>query len=39
MVDNLLAVIVVFLLLMTLGIQIQIRDISRKMDEILDKKS
>ena len=34
-----IALIVVFLLVITLGIQLQIRDISKKIDELLKKKS
>ena len=36
---TLIALIVVFILIITLGIQIQIRGISKKMDELLKKKS
>jgi hypothetical protein len=39
MVETIVAVIVVFLLMITLGLQVQIRNISKKMDEILNKKS
>ena len=36
---TLIALIVVFILVITLGIQIQIRGISKKMDELLNRKS
>ena len=36
---TLIALIVVFILVITLGIQIQIRSISKKMDELLNRKS
>jgi hypothetical protein len=36
---TLIALIVVFILIITLGIQFQIRSISKKMDELLKKKS
>jgi hypothetical protein len=35
---TLIALIVVFILIITLGIQVQIRSISKKMDELLKKK-
>jgi len=36
---TLIGLIVVFILIITLGIQVQIRGISKKMDELLKKKS
>ena len=36
---TLIALIVVFLLVITLGIQIQIRNVSKKLDEPLSRKS
>jgi hypothetical protein len=36
---TLIALIVVFLLVITLGIQIQIRNVSKKLDELLSRKS
>jgi hypothetical protein len=36
---TLIALIVAFLLVITLGIQLQIRNISKKLDELLRKKS
>jgi len=36
---TLIGLIVVFILIITLGIQIQIRSMSKKMDELLKKKS
>lgn len=38
MIENIIALIAVFLLVITLGLQIQIRNISKKLDEILKKK-
>jgi hypothetical protein len=37
--QTLIALIVVFLLLITLGIQLQIRNVSKKLDELLNRKS
>ena len=37
--QTLIALIVVFLLLITLGIQLQIRSVSKKLDELLNRKS
>ncbi len=37
--ENVIMVIVGFLLVLVLGLQIQIRNISKKMDELLEKKS
>jgi len=36
---TLIGLVVVFILVITLGIQIQIRSISKKMDELLKKKA
>jgi hypothetical protein len=36
---TLIALIVVFILLITLGIQVQIRNVSKKLDELLKRKS
>jgi hypothetical protein len=36
--ENIMGLIVVFILLLTLGIQFQIRNMSKKIDELLDKK-
>jgi len=36
---TLIALIVVFILIITLGMQFQIRSISKKMDELLNRKS
>ena len=36
---NIVALIAVFLLMITLGIQIQIRNVSKKLDELLSRKS
>jgi hypothetical protein len=36
---NIVALIAVFLLMITLGIQIQIRTVSKKLDELLSRKS
>jgi len=36
---NIVALIAVFLLVITLGIQIQIRNVSKKLDELLNRKS
>ena len=36
--EIILDIIVVFILLMTLGIQLQIRSVDKKIDEILNKK-
>jgi hypothetical protein len=36
--ENVIMVIVGFLLVLVLGLQIQIRNISKKMDELLEKK-
>jgi hypothetical protein len=36
---NIVALIAVFLLMITLGIQIQIRTVSKKLDELLKRKS
>jgi predicted KAP-like P-loop ATPase len=35
--ENIMALIVAFILLMTLGIQIQIRNLDKKIDEVLKK--
>jgi|APFre7841882654_1041346.scaffolds.fasta_scaffold02930_8 hypothetical protein len=36
---NIIGLIVIFLLLITLGIQVQIRSVNKKLDELLNRKS